>query len=55
MVKEKEAKEATDEVIKARKRALRGKVGFAKLVWKEFSMDVTVFEWITNIFDFVVV
>jgi hypothetical protein len=42
--KEKETKEATDEVIKVRNRALRGKVGFAKLVWKDFSMDITVFE-----------
>ena len=37
-------KEAAEEVIKARNKALRSKVGFAKLVWKEFSMDIDVFK-----------
>jgi hypothetical protein len=31
-IKEREVKEAAEEVIKARNKALRGKVGFAKLV-----------------------
>ena len=43
-IKEREVKEVAEEVIKARNRALRGKVGFAKLVWKEFQMDINVFE-----------
>jgi hypothetical protein len=42
--KERETKEAANKVIKARNRALRGKVGFAKLVWKDFSIDITIFE-----------
>ena len=29
---------------KARRLALRGKVGFAKMVWKEFSMGNDLFE-----------
>ena len=37
-------KEAAEEVVKKRKLALRGKVGFAKLVWKELRMGVDVFE-----------
>ena len=43
-IQEREVKEATEEAIKARNRALRGKVGFAKLVWKEFQMDINIFE-----------
>ena len=43
-IKEREVKEAAEEAIKARNKALRGKVGFAKLVWKEFQMDINVFE-----------
>jgi hypothetical protein len=42
--KEREAKDAADKVIKARNKALRGKVGFAKLVWKMLSMDIDIFE-----------
>jgi hypothetical protein len=38
------AKEAADGVIKSRNKALRGKVGFAKLVWKELSMNIDIFE-----------
>jgi hypothetical protein len=40
-IEEKEAKEGR---IKARNKALRGKMGFAKLVWKELSMDVDIFK-----------
>ena len=43
-IQEREVKEATEEAIKARNKALRGKVGFAKLVWKEFQMDINIFE-----------
>jgi hypothetical protein len=43
-IREREVKEAVEEAIKARNRALRGKVGFAKLVWKEFQMDINIFE-----------
>ena len=40
---EREIKEAAYEMIKARNRALRGKLGFAKLVWKEFQMGIDIF------------
>jgi hypothetical protein len=40
--KEKEAKEAAHEVIKARNKTLRGKVGFANLLWKVLSMDIDI-------------
>jgi hypothetical protein len=43
-VKEREAKGAADEVFKARNKALRSKVGFARLVWKELSMDIDISE-----------
>jgi hypothetical protein len=43
-VKEKEANDAANKVIKARNKALKGKVGFAKLVWKVLSMDIDIFE-----------
>jgi hypothetical protein len=39
-----EGNEAEEDRIKARNRALRGKVGFSKLVWKVLSMDVDIFE-----------
>jgi len=38
---EEKAKELTNKT--ARYHALRGKVGFAKLVWKEMPMDNSVF------------
>jgi DDE superfamily endonuclease len=43
-IQKKEEEEAEKEAIKARSRALRGKVGFAKLVWKELHMEINVFE-----------
>jgi DDE superfamily endonuclease/helix-turn-helix, Psq domain len=39
-----EAKEAEEQLAKKRRSALKGKVGFAKLVWKELSMDFNIFE-----------
>ena len=41
---ERETREAEEAQAKARRAALRGKVGFAKLVWKELAMDREVFE-----------
>jgi hypothetical protein len=44
-IEEKEAKEGRIKARnKARNKALRGKIGFAKLVWKELSMDIDIFE-----------
>jgi hypothetical protein len=43
-VKEREAKDAADKVIKARNKALRGEVGFVKLIWKVLSIDIDIFE-----------
>ena len=42
--KEREVREAVEEVEKARKKALYGKVGFAKLVWKEMCIGIEIFE-----------
>ena len=42
-IQEREAKEAVEEAIKARNRALCSKLGFAKLVLKEFQMDIDIF------------
>ena len=39
-----EEKEVGEDRIKARNGVLRGKVGFAKLVWKVLSMDIDIFE-----------
>jgi hypothetical protein len=41
---EREVKDAEEAQAKTRRAALRGKVGFAKLVWKEFSMSSDLFE-----------
>ncbi|KIM92733.1 hypothetical protein OIDMADRAFT_173813 [Oidiodendron maius Zn] len=41
---ERETREAIEGAEKARKRALYGKMGFAKLVWKELSMGTEIFE-----------
>jgi hypothetical protein len=41
---EREVREAVEAEEKARKRALYGKVGFAKLVLKELSMGAEIFE-----------
>jgi hypothetical protein len=38
------AREKEEEAIKARKAALRGKVGFAKLVWKEMPVSYDIFD-----------
>ena len=40
----KEVKEAEEQQLKARKQALKGKVGFAKLVWKELPVATDVFD-----------
>ena len=42
-VKQREAKEAEECQAKARRSALRGKIGFAKLVWKEMPVAFDVF------------
>ena len=41
---ERVAKKREEEAIKARKAALRGKVGFAKLVWKEMPVSFDIFD-----------
>ena len=43
-MQERETKEAIEDAIKTRNRALRGKIGFAKLVWKEFQIDINIFK-----------
>ena len=40
----KETQLATETAEKARRKALKGKVGFAKLVWKEFQMFEDIFD-----------
>jgi hypothetical protein len=44
IAQEREAKEAEEQRLKERRRALRGKVGFAKLVWKELPVASDVFQ-----------
>ena len=47
MIKQQEERAAREEaegVVRARKAALRGKIGFAKLVWRELAMDVDLFD-----------
>jgi len=44
MVEERERKDAKEVEEKARKAALKGKVGFAKLVWKELPVAYDLFK-----------
>jgi hypothetical protein len=47
MIKQQEIRQDKNNTVqeeKARAKALRGKVTFAKLVWKEFRMDIDIFE-----------
>jgi hypothetical protein len=41
---ERGAKETEERLAKEKRLALKGKVGFAKLVWKELSMDINIFD-----------
>lgn len=43
-IRVKEVKEDKEQQVKARKQALRGKVGFAKLVWKEMPVSPDLFD-----------
>ena len=46
IVEKQARRDAQDDVIKAQRQratALRGKIGFSKVVWREFKMDVDVF------------
>jgi len=47
MIKQQEERAAREEaegVVRVRKAALRGKIGFAKLVWRELAMDIDLFD-----------
>jgi hypothetical protein len=43
IAQEREAKEAEEQRLKERRQALKGKVGFAKLVWMELPVASNVF------------